>query len=268
MPVGYNEDQFKNVYTNGEVPAFDDLLKDNDDAIISTNDYTDFIEKDKRKRVLKIVGIAVGATLVVSGLGLGVYSLLKEPAPVDKTPIVTVTEPGESPTDTDVKAEKDDKGKKKEIVVPIDPDTPLLSLIPGAPPVNSKQAELKPGKASFTASTVYVVSFKKGKVTAADEKCLVTKGTDFCYAGTVKIDKDVEAAVYFLKDAARSGFFENPEEFTQVPMDWVAAAATMNVAVRGTTQEVLAIVFHNMSGLMLIPTEGNMDKLVESITIK
>ena len=257
----HNTDPYKKVISDEEIPAFEDILKDGKEIVTSTTDHTDFVEKDQQKKTLKAIGVALGAIVVIGALIFGVYLLMIEKEDSVEEPIsdpsISVTE---TPTDTPSSTGDTDK--------PVDPKTPLLSLIPEVSNVKPSEAKIEAGETSFITTSGIIASFSDAKITGADADCIVTNTSDFCYAGTVKIE-DNTAQVYYLKDAAHSRFFENPENFKKVEVQGAEASATMNVSISSEEkQTILVVVFEDMSGVMItFDDNSSINTFISSITI-
>lgn len=258
----HNDEPYKKVIADEELPAFEDILKDGEEILTSTNDYTDFVEKDRRKKVLKALGIVLGSIVVVGALIFGVYLLMSEN---EATYENTSPEPSVSVTETPTDSPSDDSDNSD---APINPKTPLLSLIPEVSDVKTSEVKIEAGETSFITTSGITASFSDAKITGADANCTVTNAPDFCYAGNVKIE-DNKAQVYYLKDAAHSRFFENPENFKKVEVQGAEASATMNVSISSDEkQTILVVVFEDMSGIMLtFDDNSSINTFVSSITV-
>lgn len=251
-----------------DTPAFDDIISgSNEEVMVSASDYSDPVEKAKRIRIAKLVAGAIGVVALLVLFVFGIKLLLDDSGYSETNnsgPVVNATTgtKNESPYPPGVDP------KTGENTVNPEAEKPLLKLIKNPVEVRPHEVSLTGVKDGFVTSSDVLIKFKKAKIAKSDSVCSVKESSDFCLAGYVKL-KENYATVYFLKDAGRSRFFENPENFTPVEVEGATAAATIKVSVGSKNKEqVLAVVLDDMSGVMVtFDNNGSIDDFVEAVTV-
>lgn len=246
-------------FVNEEFPEFEDLLKSDEEIIRSTTDPTDFVEREQRSRRIKGIVISLFSIAVLLLFAYGIYLVMQEgnestPAPSSSTSTSTTEQTKEEileNTETNVTIEK-----------------PLLSIIPNPVDVTSGKVAIEAGETGFTTSNDINIVFEDAIIEGAEYECSVASIVDLCFAGTVTIGENT-SYVYYLKDAAHSNLFENPENFVEVDINGTTASALMDIKLSSQDKEkVLAIVFGDMSGLMItFDNPENAESFVSSITV-
>lgn len=258
-PVDYDSEQIE---PNHNEHVFEDIYKDGEEYIKGLNDYTDIIAKDQKKRTLKAIAVSVGSIAALVLLGFGVYMLMNDSEGREPTgPETTIKEQIEPSTNTPNTSET-------TAPAPETPTLPLLSLIETPKDTSKAQVKVEIGQNSISTTAGTTANFGNSTTTPPDTNCLVRAASDFCYAAELKTDKTT-AHIYFMKDAAHSRIFENPKNFQKTSVNGATAAATMNVSVGSENNKpVLAIVFEDMSGLMItFDTEADAQAAASTINI-
>lgn len=243
--------------TEDELPTFQDIIKNSDKEVItSSSSTTDYVEREKRSKKMKIVLLCLLGFAVVVVLGYGVYLLMQEdhsdPSSGTNPAVTTTAQPSTAATGTQQNTKK---------------GLPLLSIVPNPVSVSDGPASLTASGSAFTTSSGISVNFTNGKVTPPTTACSITDTTDFCFGGTVTL-ANRKSNVYFFKDIVHSRFFENAESFKKVGVDGSTAAATMRIATTSSNpQPVLVVVLKDGSGVMIVSPAGS-DSVVDSIYVK
>lgn len=247
-------------FGNEEFPEFEDLLKSDEEIIRSTTDPTDFVEREERSKRIKGIIISLSAIAVLLLFAYGIYLVMQESEPVAPTPTPSST--SISPTEQT----KEEILENTETNVTI--EKPLLSIIPNPVDVTSGEVSIEAGETGFTTSNDINIVFEDAVIEGAQYECSVSSIVDLCFAGTVTIGENT-SYVYYLKDAAHSNLFENPENFVEVDINGATASALMDIKLSSQDKEkVLAIVFSDMSGLMItFDNSENAESFVSSITV-
>lgn len=251
-----------------DTPAFEDIVSgSNEEVMVSASNYSDPVERAKKVRVVKLVAGAIGVVALLVLFVFGIKLLLDDSGYGETSnsgPVINATTgtKNENPTYPGVDPETGENTVNPEA------EKPLLKLIKNPVEVRPHEVSLTGVKDGFVTSSDVLIKFKKAKIAKSDSVCSVKESSDFCLAGYVKL-KENYATVYFLKDAGRSRFFENPEDFTPVEVEGATAAATIKVSVGSKNKEqVLAVVLDDMSGIMVtFDNNGSIDDFVEAVTV-
>lgn len=251
-----------------DTPAFDDIISgSNEEVMVSSSDYSDPVEKAKRVRVVKLVAGVIGVVALLVLFVFGIKLLLEDSGYGETSnsgPVINATTgtKNESPYPPGVDPKTGENTTNPEA------EKPLLDLVKNPVDVRPHEVSLTGVDVGFVTSSESLITFKEAEIAKSSLVCSVKESSDFCLAGYVKL-KENYATVYFFKDAARSRFFEDPEDFTPVEIKGATAAATMKVSVGSKKKEqVLALVLDDMSGIMVtFDNNESIDDFVEVITV-
>lgn len=210
------------------------------EKIEGSDDYSDPAEQMKRKerrKVTFLVLLILVATIVVSFVAWKIFSGATEKTNIPQpspTPSISVSE--------DVGVEE---GSPQ----------PLLALFPEAPEVKDGAVTASVVESSIADSNGKAVQIEEAVLTPATTVCEVSHPTDFCLAGR-GVSGNVNYDIYYLKDAAHSRMFENPENFKKVQIVGAEAAGVLNLKMGDRVTPTLVAVQSDSSGWMMVFQSG------------
>lgn len=248
-------------FVNEEFPEFEDLLKSDEEIIRSTTDPTDFVEREQRSKRIKGIIISLFSIAVLLLFAFGIYLVMEEG---NETGVTTTAPSSTSTSPTEQTEEEILENTKTNVTI----EKPLLSIVPNPLDVISEEVFIETGETGFTTSTDINIVFEDAVIEGAQHECSVASIVDLCFAGTVTMGENT-SYIYYLKDAAHSNLFENPENFVEVDVNGATASALMDIKLSSQDKEkVLAIVFGDMSGLMItFDNSENAESFVSSVTV-
>lgn len=216
-------------FTEGQIDP-DDLMRD------STDD-TDYAQKEKNKKLWKV--IAIFATVGILGLALlfGTLSILEHK-----------TEREEPETTETQKPKETEKAHN-------DSTNPIEESITNPPEVKPGESKAETKDTNFITTDEIKLNIKGSKLKDTQIECIVKNTTDFCLAGYAEV-RDIKTNVYYLKDAAHSRLFEAAENFQKQEVEGALTAGTMTINLSGQTP-IIAIVAENGSGFIITLPDDN-----------
>ena len=238
----WNDEEFEN---DGSSEFYGEDIK-GEDILQDGTYYTDVVQEVQNKKKFIIAVIIIIAILIVVGLGfIGKKYIIDNPDAAPE-PTQTVTAPVEEPEEY--------TPDYTEATLP----TQQLIENPSEAP---KSITAFVEEESIQTSEGIAITFNNAEITATVNECVVEKASDYCHVAEMD-SSGTEYYVYFLKDAVNSRFFENAQNFETTEVKGVPAAATMVISsMTGSEMPVLLLAEQSGSGMMIFPTDNNMDSL-------
>lgn len=227
----------------------DSLFKsiENDEISYNSEDYSDVVEKERKKTRNKRILISIVITLLIIIAGYMFYSAVfsDNDSDTDKNPTTQTT---------------DDYTGNPDYISNI--DQPLLSLWTDAPKVEStREMETKVKNNSISAKDNKITFNKKIKINEAVNKCSVLQSTDFCLSATGEYNKK-DINIFFMNDLVRSRLFENASDFQEINVKGSHSAGAVMIEMGGEEGSVLAIANKDSSGFMIaVPNDMTIDEI-------
>jgi len=244
---------------NQTVPHSDGSFSTVDDGDVfaqNSNDYTDYLAADKRRRttwtIISAVLILVAAAAAIL-VTMNILSSDAEKNTITEEDTVTlpVTQTDGGATTPSPSSTFNGSDEDRNMV--------LAEALEVSPNVSPGQVALYYGSESISTSDANTVSFRGFSVDEPSTKCSVISAEEFCYAG--KIDQKDGAGSfhsYLMKDLAHSRFFDDAKNLELTAAGNGSSVATAQINFRGSTTNVVAVVFDDNSGIMVAP-EGSDD---------
>ena len=238
----WNDEEFEN---DGSSEFYGEDIK-GEDILQDGTYYTDVVQEVQNKKKFIIAVIIIIAILIVVGLGfIGKKYIIDNPDAAPE-PTQTVTAPVEEPEEYTPDYTEATLPHNNLLKTPQKHQKALQHLL--------KKKVSRQVKGSQSHSTML-------KITATVNECVVEKASDYCHVAEMD-SSGTEYYVYFLKDAVNSRFFENAQNFETTEVKGVPAAATMVISsMTGSEMPVLLLAEQSGSGMMIFPTDNNMDSL-------
>lgn len=211
-------------FTEGEISE--------DELMVDSTDHTDYAEKEKNKRLWKIIATFTIIGLVGVGLLFGTLSFINKNHEETKEPETQQTEATAKPTNN-----------------PHDESNPIAESFPNAPEVKPSESKAKIKDTNITTTDGIKLNIKGSKLEKTQLECKVKNPTDFCLAGYAEV-RDIKTHVYYLKDAAHSRLFEAAENFEKIDIEGAKTAGTMTINLKDKTP-IIAVVADDSSGFFI-----------------
>lgn len=193
---------------------FESTLETEDIENYHTDDYTDMIHEEKKKRIIKVMTTTVLSILILVA-GYFLY----------KTVFYEESEEVEIEQSIDFQQSEDYIKNTTQ---------PLLEIYEDAPVVEPRQitTEVSEERDSITAGKIVLKFSEEVKIDSIVNTCDVVQPTDFCLAATGVFEEE-PMNIYFFNDVVHSRMFENPSEYEEVEIKGSPAAVVLVLEVAG-----------------------------------
>lgn len=201
-----------------------------DDLMRDSTDHTDYAQKEKNKKLWKVIAIFAIVGIIGIALLFGTLSILDNKTTTEEPKTTETQEP-------------------QETKQPHDTSNPIAESISNAPEVKPAESKAETKDTNFITTEDIKLNIKGSKLKDTQVECKVKNVTDFCLAGYAEV-RDIKTNVYYLKDAAHSRLFEAAENFQKQEVEGALTAGTMTINLSGKTP-IIAVVAKNGSGFII-----------------
>lgn len=215
----------------------------NTDFIKDPKNFEDPVEKLKSKKKTNKIIIASIALIIALGVGLTTYNLVSNDTS-------TKGSANQNQADQEVKEVDPTTGET------ISAELPLAEAFADAKatPKGYIKAEVK--KDILKTSNNKELAVSGYEIIKTQQNCTVSKASEFCLAGRVKVSEAKEVFIYLLKDARNSRLMEKPQDFNLTEVSGAKVAATMKIALPNPGTSILATVNLDNSGFIFAYPEN------------